>query len=998
VTAIPAFGRSANRCATLLRAAVALCFICPLSALNPTLTIRQLDHLQRLDDEERILVGQVSAIAQTPDGYLWLGSNRGLFRFDGLRLTTFSSELNGASNIPIHALYAGNGALWIGTSAGLSVLQGANIKLLADPAGKPLGSIVRILADSEGTVWAARASGGLLRVRRAGSHDFNVQPVSIGRQASLIRALFLDSHGQFWIGTQSGACQWNGQTAAPCFAADLQVISLSEDEQNHLLIGTSKGVLRVENGRASPFAMHAGKIAILPALLLRDRDHAVWIGTLGQGLLRCLRGQIEAFSRRDGLSSDLIESLFEDRNGNLWAGTADGLNQFRNPQFPRYTTLEGLSGELISAVEASRTGALWIGTVGSGVNRIERNEIRPLHPDSGLPSPTITSLYEDSDGRMWVGTTAGLAYWAGTRFVQVKSVDGSPIKNVFSIAESGGSLWLAAGNNRLARIERNKLMAVDVALPAMLGGIYRITAGSRGGIWVGLYKGGVAYFDGIKAEFYGPAEGIANGPVLALREDSVGSLWIGTTTGLTRLNNGRSKTWMMEGGVQGIVDDGKNGWWLATPTSLLHFRPASIGSRFQGPAIPFDPNSANDRLWLGDGLCATTPRIALAGDGRLWLGTDDGLLAFDTVHIEHDMPLPNPLIQQVIVDGKALILRQSSTPVFRGTEVQIRYTGVNLTSPEQVEFRYRLQGFQSSWTEVGARRQAVYTNLQQGSYTFCVMARNHGSAWGSYEARQSFRIQPPFYQSRLFAGACVAVLTALLTLAYRIRIRRLRMRFALVLEERARIARELHDTLLQGFAGVTYQIAAVYHQLKSRPEASFDKLPGIMDLADQSMAEARQAISLLRLSGLQGKTLAEAISSAGQELTANTGTHFSSTERGMSRNLAYDVEASLYMAACEAIRNATKHAHPTKISADLSLTIRGLRLAIVDDGNGFDPEIAQNKAGHFGINGMQERVRSIGGTFSILTAPGKGACVEILVPRYRLLLRRLSDGHARPKR
>jgi signal transduction histidine kinase len=333
----------------------------------------------------------------------------------------------------------------------------------------------------------------------------------------------------------------------------------------------------------------------------------------------------------------------------------------------------------------------------------------------------------------------------------------------------------------------------------------------------------------------------------------------------------------------------------------------------------------------------------------------------------------------MLVDGRPVEIHSASEIAFRGRELQIAYTGLSLMVPERVRFRYKLDGFDWTWTDAGTRRNVVYVNLPPGRYRFRVIACNNDGVWNTSGAGLAFRLAPYFYQTSWFAVSCVGVLALLIWGFHWLRVRRLVSRFQLVSRERARVTRELHDSLLQGFSGVVYQLEAAARLFESNPELSKERLDRAIDQADQSLGETRRTIMSMRLPALEHHTLPEALSTIGAQLTEGTPITFHLTVKGLIRQLGYEVQANIYLIGREAITNAVNHAEPRRILAQMTYSEREVRLTVQDDGSGFDLEAASEKKDHWGVAGMRERANQIGASFTLESALGRGTKIGVSV-------------------
>jgi ligand-binding sensor domain-containing protein len=513
---------------------------CPCaSALNPSLDINQYAH-KAWTVREGFFTGALHPIAQTPDGYLWLGTEFGLLRFDGVRPTAWEPPAGQPlPNSRIRTLLvARDGRLWIGTDAGLASWKDGKLTHYAELAGQVVAAL---LEDSEGTIWAD-ASGlpiGRLCAVQSGSVQCYGEDGRFGSSAS---SLYEDSRGNLWVGSSTGSWRWK-PGPPKLYPTPESVQALIEGDNGALLIAMHGGIRQLVDGKAEAYPLPGAGRKFNPGRLLRDREGGLWIGTNGQGLLHVHQGRTDAFAQPDGLSSDVIEGLFEDREGNIWIATLNGLDRFRDFAVPTISAKQGLSNDAVLSVLAARDGSVWLGTR-DGLNKWTDGQVTIYRKrSSGLPDDAVESLFQDDRGRIWVSTNGGVAYFENGRFIRVSSVPG---KFVSSIAGDGaGNLWISHEGQGLfhlfegslvERIPWAKLGHQDPALALLPDPL-------QGGLWLGFYRGGLAYFkDGQVRAQYSAADGLGQGRVTGLQLDGDGTLWAATERGLSRVKNGRVAT------------------------------------------------------------------------------------------------------------------------------------------------------------------------------------------------------------------------------------------------------------------------------------------------------------------------------------------------------------------------------------------------------------------------------------------------------------------------
>ena len=965
---------------------LALMVASPLFSVNPALSIGQYLHTSWTQEEGSALP-PVQALAQTADGYLWLGTGKGLLRFDGMRFVEWSPSSGPA--LPSSGISclrpASAGGLWVGTTAGVYRVNHGRVFRYPAIDKLPCGLVLAMSEDRLGRLWMLNGCPGANTIALL-SPDGNLR--TFGTRDGLPdkpAALFQDRQGDLWIGTSSAICRWSPGSIAVCSkdpAFDVFSIAEAGDGQPIIADGNRKQGFHFSNGQARPMGPRVADSLFMRGAMLCDRDGNVWIGTVGQGLLRLRENKVDRFTRSEGLSSNSVSSLVEDLEGDIWIATARGVDRIRDPNVRLFSTLDGLSGDLINAVYGAQDGGMWIGTAGTGLNRLVGERVTRYTATAGLPNAIVFSLFEDAWHRLWVGTYTGLALRSGDRFVEVLTPGGQHLDRVCNIGGNHtGTVWVADSRRGLFAIRGGVAHPVTVP-PSASGDIYRLLAARNGAVWLGHYRGGVTVLSNGSAKQYGTRDGLGGGPVHAIYEDGEGAVWIGTGDGLSRFRDARWTTWttaqgLPEGGVQGIVEDGADGLWLMTPAGVLRLSCSSL----TGPekTLPYVLYGRTEGLRLASNGSMANPRIARSRDGRLWVCTEDGVAVIDPSRVRSN-PVPPPVaIEQVIADGKAFDAASPGEAVFRGHDLQISYTGISLMVPERVRFRYRMYGLDGGWTET-ATRNVTYVNLPPRRYRFQVIASNNDGVWNNTGAEVALRVDPYFYQTKSFALACVTATLLLIWLAHQLKMRRTVSRLQLIAAERVRFSRELHDSLLQGFSGVVYLLEAAARQFDAAPEVSKQRLERALDQADQSLREARQMIVSMRIPALENSTLPEALRATMAQMVSGVPVDFQFEVKGRERQGRYEVEANLFLIAREAVTNSLSHAAATRIRLELRYTDQWLRLSIQDDGTGFDPEMALRKSGHWGFRGMRERASHIGATFDVESAPGCGTRIDVAVP------------------
>ncbi len=970
----------------------------------------------------------VQAIVQTRDGYLWLGTPGGLARFDGAQFTLFNQGELKHNNV--HALIEDrDGSLWIGTYGG-GLYRYDEARFEAFGPGEGLGSaLIRALyRDRRGRLWVGTHGGGV-SFRDGGR--FRTLRAADGLSNDTIRVIYEDREGRLWIGTNAaGLNLWTGDRLlsyavkpgplAPYGPADARssdnVLALWEDAHGTLWIGTDGGGLwRLRDGRITPPAAREALGVNGVRQLLEDSGGRLWVGTDGGGLdlLRVCRAEqsvssaadarihsecppwttsnaarsaahseFEALTSRDGLPSDIVLSLLEDRERNLRVGTRDGLLRLKRRKLRVYGVGDGLANDFVTAVSGSRNGSLWVGSR-AGLDRFD--------PSRGRRSASISrradmvlSVLEDRAGALWIGTRNGLDRLQGGRRTAYRTADGLPSDYVTALAEGrGGAVWVATRSG-LAWIKDGRVKSVRSGASAPTD-TTAVQESADGTLWIGTESRGLARLRAGEWRFWGPREGLPHATVTSLTDDGE-SLWVTTPSGLGRLQAGGLRRYTTAQGLSSnqlfaAVDDGRGYLWLNSARGIARVKKDSFDAVDLGRMDRLDATTYGkaDGLRSSEGNGAGQPAAWRTRDGRLWFATVKGLAVIDPARIPSNPQPPPVLIEDVRADEDLLPhpLTRSLPPSHKRFE--FHYTALSFSSPEKVRFRYRLEGFDRDWIDAGSRRVAYYTNIPAGSYRFRMTASNEDGVWNTEGAAFDFSLRTHFYRTPLFWAACLLAAGVLGLALHRLHMRQVTARFAAVLAERNRIAREIHDTLAQSFVGIGVQLETVAKMQSVSAEAARRHLDRARILVRSSLAEARRSVWALRSGALEESDLAGALAEVAGQLSGET--EVAVRVSGRRRRLPVEVENNLLRIGQEALANAVRHANAEQVRVELSFGEALVRLSVRDNGRGFDVEkAAQSAAGHFGLAGIRERVQNLGGELSLLSRAGEGAEVVVEVP------------------
>ena len=1004
--------RGARRRGWQVAATAGLLAWCPCAfALNPALDVSQYAHTA-WKVREGFTKGAIQAIAQTPDGYLWLGTEFGLVRFDGV--TAVPWEPLPGQDLPennIRALLvARDGTLWIGTTKGLASWKGGTLTRYPEFAGMAISAL---LEDRDGVVW----TGGfvlpppskLCAILKGAVRCYGQD----GRFGDGVAGLYEDRQGSLWVGVVNGVWRW--KPGAPKFYPlpdnPNGIEALGQSDDGTLLIGARNGIRRLAGEKTEAYPLTRAMPQFTARRLLRDRNGGLWIGTAIEGLVHVGLNRTDLFSQPSGLSSEHVYALFEDREGAVWVATDKGLDRFREFAVSTFSGEQGLSNAIIGSVVAARDGSIWLGAL-DGLDQWRNGEVtvylgrrqrsRPAFSkptpareifDTGLPDRGVGSIFEDSGGRIWVTTNHAVGYLENDRFVAIRGAPGGAVQSI--VEDATGNLWIANQNAGLLRISPSH--EVDQIPWARLGNqgpaLALASDRSGGGLWLGFYEGGVAYWKGDRVRAsYSAADGLGKGMVKQLWLDRDSTLWAATESGLSRLKNGRFATLTSKNGlpcdtVHWVVEDDDHSFWLYMACGLVRIAGSELDA-WSGQKVRTRVFDTSDGVKLLAMNSYYSPHVAKSG-GRLWFSHGDGVSVVDPRHLPFNKLLPPVHIETVKINGKEAAAVEGMALSHRNNDLEIDYTALSLTIPERVRFRYKLEGKDADWQDVGTRRYASYGGLAPRKYRFRVMASNNDGVWNEAGAAWDFSITPAYYQTLWFQGLCVLAAAGLLWLLYRLRLRQVAQHYNLRMEERVnermRLARDLHDTLLQSFQGVLLKFHAVTYRLPDRPEAK-KELEAAIEQARGAIAEGRDAVQGLRSSVVVTNDLARAITTFGEGLASDQNGQRASDFRvhveGTTRDLAPLVRDEVYRIAGEALRNAFRHSSARRIEVEIHYDARQLRMRVRDDGKGIGEQVLGDgkRGGHHGLPGMRERAELLGGKLAVWSELDSGTEIELIIP------------------
>jgi ligand-binding sensor domain-containing protein len=744
----------------------------------------------------------VSAIARTRDGYLWLGTEEGLVRFDGAKFRVYDSSNTPQLERPNVArlLASRKGGLWVATlGGGLVWTDGETFRRYTTRDGLSEDTVSALLEDRDGSLWVGTFRGGL-------NHFVGGRFATVSTRDGLsndeIRALYQDEEGALWIGTRGGGVnRWrDGRVVAWTTSNGLsndQVTSLAGDGSGGVWIGTRKGLDRWSGGRIAVMTDRDGLSNDEVISLERDRDGVLWIGTVTGGLNRLAGGHAASLTKQEGLPDDTVLAILEDEEGNLWVGTDGGLSRLRAGPFLPVGTLEGLPSDDVRPVLQTSNGELWVGTRGSGLSRRVGSSWRTYTQSDGLPSDRVWALHEDLAGDLWAGTKGGLARFHAGRWTAFTAAQGLAADLVFAItSDAAGDLWIGTVGG-LSRFRDGKFTKFGTADGLTNERVYALLEGSDGSLWIGTAGGGL---DRMKDGRIAPAIPASEAPfIFALAEEPGGAILAGTGNhGLARLSGGRltrigKAEGLFDDTVYTILDDGRGFLWMSSNRGVFRVSREEI-ARF---AAGTSRHVHSDVFGTADGMRESEcnggfqPAGWRGRDGTLWFPTVAGLVSVDPGRVAGARREPTVRLEEVFAGAERLSPGKPSQLAPGRDRLEFRYTGIDFHSPGAVRFRYRLAGYDSDWIDAGDRRAAYYTNLPAGTYRFQIAASSGGGRW--VETRPyEITLQAHFYRTPWFAA--LVGISVLLGLAA---VHRTRLRSARLASELATARLEVLESQLQ---------------------------------------------------------------------------------------------------------------------------------------------------------------------------------------------------------
>ncbi len=961
-------------------------------AIDPHRTISQYVR-QRWGEESGLPKGPVYSINQTPDGYLWIGTERGLFRFDGLRFLPMPSGVPGSPMLS-HVLgltVDGEGSLWARLRRPtLLRYRGGVFENVMRQLGVPSVNTTAMgrAADGSLLLWALRGEGSAI-ILRGGKFETVAAPAGFSR--SPVLALAQTPDGSIWVGTRDAGLFRLRGTETIAVTKDLpdpKVNAIVSAGKGELWIGTDAGIVRWNGEKLTKAGIPPALDGVQALSLAVDRDANLWVGTNSGGLIRANEYGVASLVDPESESNNAVTAIFEDREGNIWSGSGGGLERLRDSTFVSYSLPEGVPSDGSTPIFGGSDGCVWFAPANGGLWWLKDNEHGSINA-GGLTQDLIYSI-GGGDGELWVGRqNGGLTLLRGKDQKMIARTftmaDGLAQNSVYSVHRArDGTVWAGTLSGGVSKLMNGRFTNYTVADGLISNTVNAILETSSGAVWLASPMGVSAFSKGRWRRY-------ASGEVNCLLEDAAGVLWVGGAAGLSLYTGERIQPLAkapasLRETVLGMAEDTDGFIWVTTANRVMRVNRERLkqGALSEGDLREYG---------LADGLRGTEGvkrhrSVVTDQFGRIWFSLNRGISVVDPERMKSNTTPAFAHIQAISADGNPVAIQPATRIEGGHRRLAFTFTGLSLSVPERVRFRYRLDGFDRDWSEPATTREAAYTNLGPGSYSFRVIASNPDGVWSGEEAVVRFVVEPLFWQTWWFRVASLLAL-ALLTLAlYRYRLhhvtKQMNVRFEERLAERTRIAQELHDTLLQGFLSASMQVHVAADQLDNGSQAK-PILSRALQLMQQVIEEGRNAVRGLRSSNSASLDLEQAFSRVQQELALAGNTKepvaFRVIIEGEPRPLQPMLRDDVYRIGREALINAFRHSRAQSVEMEIHYTSMELRVVVRDDGRGIDPKIvAAGRDGHWGLSGMSERANRIQSQFAIRSSPTSGTEVELAVP------------------
>jgi ligand-binding sensor domain-containing protein/signal transduction histidine kinase len=939
--------------------------------------------------------GSVNALAQTSDGYLWIGTDKGLIRFDGFDFRSISlASSPAASEVSILGILEdADGNLWVHPQGGDVMRQReGKFETVAVGAGAARSQITALSKGSRGEVLVSDLIEGIFRF-----HGQTVQKLAapgVLPGSSPVIALAETTNGKIWMGALGAGLFLLTDGRATRISEGLPdrkincLLAISDDD---LWVGTDTGLYRW-NGKALRRAKLPSSFGNLQVLsMLRDRDSNIWVGT-ARGLLRINANGVSFSEEEELRGSGGINALLEDREGNLWIGGARGLGRIRDSAFVTYSRTTGLGSEHNGPVYADAQGRAWLGSGDGGLYVLKAGRVQSIVP-AMLANDVVYSI-SGRENEIWLGRQRGgltrLLFHNGTTATTTYTeASGLAQNSVYAVFQArDGTVWAGTLSGGLSRFKDGRFTTYSVRSGLASNTVSSILETHDGKMWFATSNGLSSFANG-GWRTYRTRDGLPSDSVNCLFEDSSGTLWTGTAGGLAFLASG---SFQVPGGLPdvlrdpifGLAADRNASLWIATANHILQVRRDKLLAGTIGVS-DFREYGSVDGLPSSQGM-RRDRSVVSDSQGRIWFSLIGGISVIDPSHVAENSVPAIAHIEAIAADGNPIETSNRIRIPGSHKRITFAYTAVSLAVPERIRFRYIVDGFDRSWSEPVSAREAAYTNLGPGSYRFRILASNSYGQWNGSESVLNFEVEPAFWQTWWFRSGSVVLLGFAALFLYRFHLHRisheLSMRFEERLAERTRIAQELHDTLLQGFLSASMQLHVADDHLSETSPAK-PTVRRVLELMKDVIAESRNTVRGLRSPNEGPRELDLAFSKVPDELGANPAVDFRVIVEGQSRPLSPFIRDDVYRMGREAIVNAFRHSEANSVQLELEYGSKELRVLVRDNGKGMDERVLRSgREGHWGLPGIRERAERIGARLRLWSHPARGTEVEISVPAH----------------
>ena len=965
------------------------------SALDPDKHVTQYIHTSWRTQDGSLPSGMYH-IVQTSDGFLWLLSLPGdIYRFDGVQIVPWHFPVGVSVDRAINIFADHAGGLWVLGPHDIIQSKGSAIGSHFQLEGEMFQAVTEA---EDGSLWVLRRDGSQPLCHLSGS-EAKCFGKDQGISISDLQSLAADGHGGFWLGGRSGGLAHWHAGASEIYKVENEVQSLAVGHDGSVWVGVSgegpgRGLERLEQGVVKPFTTSTFNGTDFDiGTLMFDRDGNLWVGTAGKGLFRIHGDEVERYDRTNGLSGDSVWALFEDREGLIWAGTTSGIDSFRDPSVVTFSQVEGLGNDLPAGVLASRDGTVWVANAGS-LDHIVNGQVSSIRAGKGLPGNQVTRMLEDRAGNLWVGVDDALYVLRNGRFQRIPVGNHQPLGMVIGLIEdTEGNIWAECRGKTQRLVRIRDFQVREMFDSSQVPAAWMLASDPNGGIWIATRKGELVLFHhGVQRKFLLRPDAKNPAPH-KIQAQSDGTILAAFDDGLVGFREGKVQRMTTKNGLPcdfiiSFIQDTEKRWWLYTRCGVVAIADSELKKWWTLPEAVLQT-----RLYdTFDGAQPNIPAFNSSDcspDGRVWFTSGVVVQVVDPSKLSKITTSAVTYIESLLVDRKEVAATENLRLPPHPHDLQIDYTSPTFLIPQRVKFRYRLDPYDRDWREAGTRRQAFYTDLRPGKYSFHVIASNSDGFWNESAAQFDFFVSPAFYQTNWFRTLLVVGVLALLWAAYQFRVRQMAAQFNMRLEERVaertRIARDLHDTLLQSFQGLLPRLQAGIILLAARPDDARRTLEEAADQASQAIAEGRDAVQGLRMSTVEKNDLALAVRTIGEELAsaaAPSVPNFNVVVEGASRNLHPILRDEVYRLATEALRNCFQHAAAQNVEVELRYDENYLRLRVRDDGKGISSDVlsGDGREGHYGLPGMRERAKLVGGKLTIWTEVDGGTEIELVIP------------------